>query len=215
MKRLSGEIVAQTIRAIEDKVAEVKRKDEEAVKRAVMAEVQRAVRVAVAESRANERLRVHRLIDVPLSSRNHLRQGPYLRLHGNPGPVDTNARTVATPTTASNSIPSTSEEEKDAHLQAVSGSSCWNCGRPALETCGGCGIARYCGSFCQHRDWEAGGHHATCNNPPPPPPPPREPPRSASRSPPRIPPGPLSSNVNDAASAVAAPIPASVASKGK
>ncbi|KOC68985.1 Protein CBFA2T2 [Habropoda laboriosa] len=211
LKRLSGEIVAQTIRAIEDKVAEVKRKDEEAVKRAVMVEVQRAVRVAVAESRANERLRVHRLIDVPLSPRNHLRQGPYLRVHGNPGPVDANARNVTTPTTASNSIASTSEEEKDAHLQTVSGSSCWNCGRPALETCGGCGIARYCGSFCQHRDWEAGGHHATCNNPPP-----REPPRSASRSPPRIPTGPLSSNVNDTTSGgVTASIPASVASKGK
>ncbi|KAF3427491.1 hypothetical protein E2986_12907 [Frieseomelitta varia] len=80
--------------------------------------------------------------------------------------------------------------------------SCWNCGRPALETCGGCGIARYCGSFCQHRDWETGGHHATCNNPPP-----REPRRSASRSPPRI------ASVNEAS--VAAPIPASGATKGK
>ena len=146
LKRLSGEIVAQTIRAIEDKVAEVKRKDgsyrqfitkciraraftfpsltEEAVKRAVMAEVQRAVRVAVAESRASERLRVHRMLDVPLSQRNHgpLRQGPYLRVHGNP--VDTNARTVtATPTnTVSNSITSIGEDEKDAQLQTVSGS---------------------------------------------------------------------------------------------
>ncbi|XP_071865447.1 CBFA2/RUNX1 partner transcriptional co-repressor nervy isoform X1 [Bombus fervidus] len=209
LKRLSGEIVAQTIRAIEDKVAEVKRKDEEAVKRAVMAEVQRAVRVAVAESRATERLRVHRMLDVPLSQRNHgsgLRQGSYLRVHGNHGAVDANARTVATTPTnsVSNSIPSISEDEKEAatQLQTVSGSSCWNCGRPALETCGGCGIARYCGSFCQHRDWEAGGHHATCNNPPP-----REPRRSASRSPPRI------ASVNEAN--VAAPIPASGATKGK
>ncbi|OAD57071.1 Protein CBFA2T3 [Eufriesea mexicana] len=210
LKRLSGEIVAQTIRAIEDKMAEVKRKDEEAVKRAVMAEVQRAMRVAVAESRANERLRVHRMLDVPLTQRNHgaLRQGPYLRVHGNHGPVDGNARTVATPTnTVSNSIASTSEDEKDSQLQTVSGSSCWNCGRPALETCGGCGIARYCGSFCQHRDWEAGGHHATCNNPPP-----REPRRSASRSPPRVVTGALSS-VNEAN--IVAPIPASAATKGK
>ncbi|XP_016767200.1 protein CBFA2T2 isoform X2 [Apis mellifera] len=209
LKRLSGEIVAQTIRAIEDKVAEVKRKDEEAVKRAVMAEVQRAVRVAVAESRASERLRVHRMLDVPLSQRNHapLRQGPYLRVHGNP--VDANARTVtATPTnTVSNSITSIGEDEKDAQLQTVSGSSCWNCGRPALETCGGCGIARYCGSFCQHRDWEAGGHHATCNNPPP-----REPRRSASRSPPRIA-SAAQSSVNEAN--IVAPIPASGTTKGK
>lgn len=199
-----------------------------------MAEVQRAVRVAVAESRANERLRVHRMLDVPLSQRNHgggLRQGSYVRVHGNHGAVDANARTVATTPTnsVSNSIPSISEDEKEAatQLQTVSGSvsiyiafrrqvadrtvcshrqigfqSCWNCGRPALETCGGCGIARYCGSFCQHRDWEAGGHHATCNNPPP-----REPRRSASRSPPRI------ASVNEAN--VAAPIPASGATKGK
>lgn len=85
--------------------------------------------------------------------------------------------------------------------------SCWNCGRPALETCGGCGIARYCGSFCQHRDWEAGGHHATCNNPPP-----REPRRSASRSPPRIA-SAAQSSVNEAN--IVAPIPASGTTKGK
>lgn len=210
MKRLSGEIVAQTIRAIEDKVAELQRKDEEAVKRAVMVEVQRAVRAAVIETRTNERLRVHRLLDAPLSQRNHgaLRQGPYLRVHGNPGPIDSTPRTVTTPTTVSNSIPSTTEDEKESHLQTVSGSSCWNCGRPALETCGGCGIARYCGSFCQHRDWEAGGHHATCNNPPP-----REPRRSTSRSPPRVASGALSTTVNEAT--VVSPIAAGAASKGK
>jgi hypothetical protein len=38
---------------------------------------------------------------------------------------------------------------------------CWNCGRNATETCSGCGIARYCGSFCQHKDWE--NHHKTCS----------------------------------------------------
>ena len=99
------------------------------MKRAVMAEVQRAVRVAVAESRANERLRVHRMLDVPLSQRNHgspLRQGSYLRVHGSHRPVDGNARTVAaTPTNSvSNSIPSISEEEKETvpQLQTVSGS---------------------------------------------------------------------------------------------
>eukprot|EP00091_Calanus_sinicus_P006782 TRINITY_DN17533_c0_g1_i1.p2 TRINITY_DN17533_c0_g1~~TRINITY_DN17533_c0_g1_i1.p2 ORF type:complete len:137 (-),score=24.63 TRINITY_DN17533_c0_g1_i1:249-659(-) len=25
--------------------------------------------------------------------------------------------------------------------------SCWNCGRPATETCSGCSLARYCGPF--------------------------------------------------------------------
>ena len=38
--------------------------------------------------------------------------------------------------------------------------SCWNCGRKASETCSGCNTARYCGSFCQHKDWE--NHHHVC-----------------------------------------------------
>ncbi|KAG5331069.1 MTG8R protein, partial [Acromyrmex charruanus] len=211
LKRLSGEIVAQTIRATEDKVAEVKRRAEEAVlevKRAAVAEVQRAVAVAVAESRANERLRVHRLLDLPLSQRNpgSLRQGPFLRIHGNSTAVEASTRNVTTPTTTPNSAPSTTEDEKDIHLTSMMGSSCWNCGRPALETCGGCGIARYCGSFCQHRDWEA-GHHTTCNNLPP-----REPRRSVSRSPPRIAATNLSTNINEVD---ATPVPSAGISKGK
>ncbi|KAG5318158.1 MTG8R protein, partial [Pseudoatta argentina] len=211
LKRLSGEIVAQTIRATEDKVAEVKRRAEEAVlevKRAAVAEVQRAVAVAVAESRANERLRVHRLLDLPLSQRNpgSLRQGPFLRIHGNSTAVEISTRNVTTPTTTPNSAPSTTEDEKDIHLTSMMGSSCWNCGRPALETCGGCGIARYCGSFCQHRDWEA-GHHTTCNNLPP-----REPRRSVSRSPPRIAATNLSTNINEVD---ATPVPSAGISKGK
>ena len=32
--------------------------------------------------------------------------------------------------------------------------SCWNCGRPATETCSGCSLARYCSPFCQHKDWD-------------------------------------------------------------
>jgi MYND finger len=37
---------------------------------------------------------------------------------------------------------------------------CWNCSRPASETCSGCKVAKYCGSFCQHKDWES--HHRIC-----------------------------------------------------
>ncbi|XP_024943840.1 protein CBFA2T1 isoform X2 [Cephus cinctus] len=183
LKRLSGEIVAQTIRATEDRVAEVKRRAEEAVqevKRAAVAEVQRAVAVAVAESRATERLRVHRLLDLPLSQRNHgLRQGPFLRVPGHATANEQSSRTNNIPSaTTLSANPSSVDDDKETHLTSIMGSSCWNCGRPALETCGGCGVARYCSSFCQHRDWEAGGHHATCNNPLP-----RDPPRSSSRSP--------------------------------
>ncbi|XP_054710244.1 protein CBFA2T1-like isoform X2 [Uloborus diversus] len=44
--------------------------------------------------------------------------------------------------------------------QDESQESCWNCGRKANETCSGCNIARYCGAFCQHKDWE--NHHRAC-----------------------------------------------------
>ncbi|XP_064640734.1 protein CBFA2T1-like isoform X3 [Lineus longissimus] len=44
--------------------------------------------------------------------------------------------------------------------QEESSESCWNCGRKANETCSGCNVARYCGSFCQHKDWE--NHHRVC-----------------------------------------------------
>ncbi|CAF3671641.1 unnamed protein product [Rotaria sordida] len=37
---------------------------------------------------------------------------------------------------------------------------CWNCGRKAIETCSGCSIARYCGQYCQHRDWDL--HQKLC-----------------------------------------------------
>lgn len=44
--------------------------------------------------------------------------------------------------------------------QQESTETCWNCGRKASETCSGCNVARYCGSFCQHKDWEH--HHKVC-----------------------------------------------------
>ncbi|XP_071487527.1 protein CBFA2T3-like [Diadema antillarum] len=45
--------------------------------------------------------------------------------------------------------------------QEDSSESCWNCGRKASETCSGCNTARYCGAFCQHKDWE--NHHRMCS----------------------------------------------------
>ncbi|XP_007474259.1 protein CBFA2T2 isoform X5 [Monodelphis domestica] len=48
--------------------------------------------------------------------------------------------------------------------QEESSESCWNCGRKASETCSGCNAARYCGSFCQHKDWER--HHRICGQGP-------------------------------------------------
>ena len=37
---------------------------------------------------------------------------------------------------------------------------CWHCGRKAIETCSGCNFARYCGPYCQHRDWDY--HQKVC-----------------------------------------------------
>lgn len=45
--------------------------------------------------------------------------------------------------------------------QEESTENCWNCGRKSSETCSGCNVARYCGSFCQHKDWES--HHRVCS----------------------------------------------------
>lgn len=217
-------------------------------KRAAVAEVQRAIAAAAAETRAAERLRVHHRFFEPQIQRSHSGHGGHSHggLQGHQGPLlrvvetttcstttgtTTAATTTATTTTTTSSSATGSgsrttggDDDKESvilsqpaaiqgsvspkqHNNRVGGifgyygctesfgdrnlqSCCWNCGRQALETCGGCGIARYCGSFCQHRDWEAGGHHATCNprrtTPPPPPPlppPPPPPSRSASRSP--------------------------------
>ena len=37
---------------------------------------------------------------------------------------------------------------------------CWHCGRKAIETCSACSTARYCGKYCQHRDWDS--HQKLC-----------------------------------------------------
>lgn len=42
---------------------------------------------------------------------------------------------------------------EEALKQASTKEMCWNCGRRATETCSGCNKARYCGTFCQHKDW--------------------------------------------------------------
>lgn len=35
-----------------------------------------------------------------------------------------------------------------------------NCGRRSNQTCSGCQRVRYCGTFCQHKDWQR--HKADC-----------------------------------------------------
>lgn len=95
------------------------------VKRAAVAEVQRAVAVAVAESKATERLRVHRFLDMPLSQRHPgaLRQSPFVRVagHGSATAAETTSRTASTPNNGfTASLPS--EDEKDPHITSMIGS---------------------------------------------------------------------------------------------
>jgi len=54
----------------------------------------------------------------------------------------------------------TEETSSIINLQDASKENCWNCGRKANETCSGCNHARYCGSFCQHKDWDT--HQKDC-----------------------------------------------------
>uniref|UniRef100_A0A1B0D6E2 MYND-type domain-containing protein n=1 Tax=Phlebotomus papatasi TaxID=29031 RepID=A0A1B0D6E2_PHLPP len=42
----------------------------------------------------------------------------------------------------------------DAPPEETQTNVCWKCGRKATETCSGCGLAKYCSAFCQHKDWE-------------------------------------------------------------
>ncbi|XP_032524001.2 protein CBFA2T3 isoform X1 [Danaus plexippus] len=115
IKRAASEIMCAAVRQTEERVAEVRRRAEDAVnqvKRQALVELQRAV--GAAESKALELERA--------------RHSPPPGRDLSPGA---------------------------AH------SCCWNCGRAAQETCSGCGAARYCGAFCQHRDWE--NHHQVCS----------------------------------------------------
>ncbi|XP_058127755.1 protein CBFA2T2-like [Anopheles ziemanni] len=52
------------------------------------------------------------------------------------------------------------DAEPEPPITSGSQNACWNCGQKANETCSGCNLARYCGSFCQHKDWDQ--HHQVC-----------------------------------------------------
>ncbi|XP_053618636.1 protein CBFA2T3 [Plodia interpunctella] len=109
IKRAASEIMAAAVRQTEERVAEVRRRAEDAVnqvKRQALLELQRAVAAADSKRRS-------------------------------PPP----GRDLSPNTTGQNC--------------------CWNCGRKAQETCSGCNAARYCGAFCQHKDWE--NHHQVCS----------------------------------------------------
>lgn len=124
LRRQAGELIAQTLKATEDRVNQVKRKAEEAVhdvRRAAMAELQRAL--------SAERLRADRL------TAEARRQGAEEALSA----LGQHAMM------GGGHHHQTSPSNKEL---------CWNCGRRANETCSGCNVARYCSTFCQHKHWE-------------------------------------------------------------
>ncbi|KAF0300526.1 Protein CBFA2T3 [Amphibalanus amphitrite] len=129
IRRQASEIMAQTVKATEERVAEVRRRAEDAVnevKRQAVSELQKAV--TVAEARASEIVSAERCrIEALLAEARKLGAEEALAAAGK---------------------------------QSDGSENCWNCGRKATETCSGCNSARYCGSFCQHKDWE--NHHKRC-----------------------------------------------------
>ncbi|XP_047506630.1 protein CBFA2T3 [Pieris napi] len=121
IKRAASEIMAAAVRQTEERVAEVRRRAEDAVnqvKRQALLELQRAV--GAAESKA---------LELVAAERKERRHSPP------PG--------------------------RDLSPSSAGQQCCWNCGRKAQETCSGCNAARYCGAFCQHKDWE--NHHQVCS----------------------------------------------------
>ena len=137
LRRQAGELIAQTLKATEDRVSQVKRKAEEAVhdvRRAAMAELQRAL--------SAERLRAERL------AAEARRQGAEEALSalGQHAMMQSGASHHHHHQTSS---PANKEEV------------CWNCGRRANDgQCSGCNVARYCSTLCQHKHWEI--HHKIC-----------------------------------------------------
>ncbi|XP_050294390.1 protein CBFA2T3 [Anthonomus grandis grandis] len=139
LKKVANEIISTAIRAAEERVAEVRRRAEEAVvdvKRQAVMELQRAV--AAAEARAGEllaveRARVEKALGEARKQTDESTSGEFAEGAQSPS-----------------SQPAPSQQN-----------ACWNCGRKANDTCSGCSLARYCGPFCQHKDWE--NHHQVCN----------------------------------------------------
>ncbi|GLV36334.1 nervy [Carabus blaptoides fortunei] len=146
LKKAANEIMAQAVRQTEDRVAEVKRKAEEAVndvKRQAVVELQKAVTAAEIKANelvASERAKMEKLL---LEARKHSEDANANHV------MDAGGETSQSPPVSTAAQPVPSQQN-----------SCWNCGRKAHETCSGCSIARYCGPFCQHKDWE--NHHQVC-----------------------------------------------------
>ncbi|XP_050322531.1 protein CBFA2T1 [Bactrocera neohumeralis] len=141
--------LAEIRRQTEEKVAEFKRNAEEAVnqvKRQAVIEIQRAV--VAAETRASE-----------VMSQERLRMEKFfVEMSRHSGGIHNSSTTIAG--VAAATVPAERELDNKSPSITAGQNACWNCGRKATETCSGCNLARYCGAFCQHKDWEH--HHQIC-----------------------------------------------------
>ncbi|EAT45067.1 AAEL003615-PA, partial [Aedes aegypti] len=127
--------MADMKRQTEEKIAEFRRSAEESVnqvKRQAVIEIQRAV--AAAEARTIEMFAQERL----------KMEKMFAEIHRGSTDPDADGPT----------------ERSSLNSVVICLQACWNCGRKANETCSGCNLARYCGSFCQHKDWDQ--HHQVC-----------------------------------------------------
>ncbi|XP_076358321.1 protein CBFA2T3-like isoform X3 [Tachypleus tridentatus] len=143
IKRQSNDIMTHC-KSAEDRVSEVRRKAEEAVnevKQQAVAELQRAV--SLAETKASEFVAEERAKLEQFLSETR-RKGSQESLSFASKREDSREMTF---------LPCSNQQDDSIE-------NCWNCGRKANETCSGCNVARYCGTFCQHKDWET--HHRRC-----------------------------------------------------
>ncbi|XP_035679632.1 protein CBFA2T1-like isoform X4 [Branchiostoma floridae] len=145
MKKRAGEMMAHTIRQTEDRVSEVKR-------RAEMYQAQMA-RTFPFYNRPR-----------PEEAVNEVKRQAVIELQKAVAAAEQKASELVAAERAKmeRAVADARRQAQDEANQQQESSSenCWNCGRKASETCSGCNVARYCGSFCQHKDWE--NHHRIC-----------------------------------------------------
>lgn len=140
VKRTANELMAHTVRLTEERVAFVRKKAEEAVnevKKQAILELQKAI--ASTDYKTLE--------CGSAGSGNKL--------------LSDNKKLFLSNMDQENGCITERIDSSNIFVPASQNMNCWNCGRKAQETCSGCNLARYCGSFCQHKDWE--NHHQICN----------------------------------------------------
>ncbi|XP_033124738.1 protein CBFA2T1-like isoform X2 [Anneissia japonica] len=138
IKKRVGDMMAHTFRQTDDRVSEVKR-------RAGTSRITLQMEEAVNEVKRQAVTELQKAVQAAELKANELVTAERAKLDH----AVLDAKRAAT-----------EEALSMINSQDSSSESCWNCGRKANETCSGCNTARYCGSFCQHKDWE--NHHKMC-----------------------------------------------------